>query len=41
MEEKHLFEKYAATFGVKIQQYHSKRGAFDTRVFKERIIDAN
>ena len=39
--KKHAFEQYAATFGVEIQKYHAKNGAFNTRVFKESIIDAN
>ena len=41
MEEKHAFEKYAATFGVKIQKYHANNGAFNTQVFKEIITTAN
>ena len=41
MEAKHTFEQYAATFGVKIQKYHSENGAFNTRIFKEIIISAN
>ena len=41
IEAKHAFEQYAATFGVKIQKYHSDNGAFNTRVFKESIISAN
>ena len=30
MEAKHAFEKYAATFGIKIQKYHANNGAFKT-----------
>ena len=41
VEEKYAFEKYAATFGVKIQKYYAKNGAFNTRFFKEIIIAAN
>ena len=41
MEEKHEFEKYAATFGVNIQKYHADNGAFNTRIFKGSIIAAN
>ena len=41
VESKRAFEKYAATFGIKIQKYHAKIGAFDTRISKESIIAAN
>ena len=41
VEEKHAFEQYVARFGVKIQKYHADNVAFNTQVFKERIIAAN
>ena len=41
VEEKLAFEKYAATFGVKIQKYHAENGTFNTRVFTESINSAN
>ena len=41
MEAKHVFEKYAATFGVKNRRYHAGNGAFNTRIFKESIFAAN
>ena len=40
VEGKYSFEKYAATFGVKIQKYHADNSAFNTRVFKVIIISA-
>ena len=30
MEEKHAFEQYTTTFGVKIQKYHAKNGTLNT-----------
>ena len=30
MEEKHAFEQYTTTFGVKIQKYHANNGALNT-----------
>ena len=41
MEEKHSFEPYAATFGVKIQKYHAENVTFNTHIFKESVIASN
>ena len=41
VKAKHEFEKYAATFGVKIQKYHANNRAFNTQVFKDSTIAAN
>ena len=41
VKAKHACEKYAATFGVNIQKYHAKNGAFNTWAFKESIVTTN